>query len=133
MRSIFLVTAICLSYGFTNAQYINNSSGYQIGRIVKPAVYDKDNNQIGRINDGRAYDRSGNEIGRFDGTRIYKNGNQVGSVDGNILYDASRNQLARFDGNNVLLDNGGYTIYRMQGLDRADVIMFFYFFKPKSN
>lgn len=132
MKPLFLVTIICLFGGFANAQYINNSSGYQVGRIVKPAVYDKDNNQIGRISDGRAYDRSGNEIGRFDGTRVYKNGNQIGSVDGNILYDASRNQLARFDGDNTLLDKGGYTIYRMQGLNRSDVIMFFYFFKPKN-
>jgi len=132
MKSLFLATMIWLSYGFANAQYINNSSGYQVGRIVTPAVYDKDNNQIGRISDGRAYDRSGNELGRFDGTRVYKNGNQIGSVDGNILYDASRNQLARFDGDNVLLDRGGYTIFRMQGLNRSDVIMFFYFFKPKN-
>jgi hypothetical protein len=131
MNKLFLVAFICLSYRVAQAQYINNSSGYQVGRIVKPAVYDKDNNQIGRIDDGRAYDRSGNEIGRFDGTRIYKNGNQIGSVDGNILYDGSRNQLARFDGDNVLLDRGGYTIFRTQGLSRADVIMFFYFFKPK--
>jgi len=132
MKQLFAVAILCLSYGFANAQYINNSGGYQVGRIVKPAVYDKDNNQIGRISDGRAYDRSGNELGRFDGTYIYKNGDQIGSVDGNILYDASRNQLARFDGDNVLLDRGGYTVFRIQGLNRSDVIMFFYFFKPKN-
>ena len=114
--------------GYSNAQYMYDGSGRQIGKANGNYYYNGSGRQIGKVEGNYIYDGSGHQLGKVDGNYVYDGtGHQIGKIDANYLYNGSGRQIGKLDGD-YLYDGSGHQIGKSDGFRRMQIIIFFYFF-----
>ncbi len=129
MRTLLIFVFLIFS-SISYSQYFFDGSGKRVARFDETRTYNASGKKIGRIDwdRNRVYDGSGKFIGRIDGKFIYDgSGRQIGRDDGKFLYSGSGKMIGRLDGD-FLYDGSGKRIGRADGLQRMQVIIFFYYF-----
>jgi hypothetical protein len=120
---LFLIISIS-----TFSQSFYDGSGRLIGKFSKENIYDGSGAQIGKINGDYVYNCKGVQIGKVSNECVYDgSGVRIGKFGEKYLYDGSGKQIGYINGN-YIYNGSGIQIGKAVGLNRMQIIVFFYFF-----